>query len=68
VLCVCCVNTNPCLLPPLSVFAGFVLKPFGFFAGNPSLDIPAGKDQVSKEHLAATSACCSNGSSAPGTP
>jgi len=45
---------------------GFTLKPFGFFNGNPGLDIPAKKDPVSKEHGVANGVAA-NGAAANGT-
>jgi primary-amine oxidase len=40
---------------------GFHLKPFGFFSGNPGLDIPPTKNAASKLAGANGATCCSNG-------
>ncbi|KIZ04423.1 hypothetical protein MNEG_3534 [Monoraphidium neglectum] len=41
---------------------GFHIKPFGFFSGNPSVDIPPGPNKAST--LAGKSTCCAHANGA----
>ena len=42
---------------------GFMLKPFGFFDGNPAVDLPYAPDTAS---VLANGSCCANGDHANG--
>ena len=44
-------------------YAGFTLRPNGFFAGNPAMDVPGGRngESIDNRHQAGSggAACCS---------